>query len=311
MMMRRPGGVSGGGVMRALRTVGAAKRSLPDAAGGSRSATPPRIGTSASGSSQGTSPPPSSSSSSGSVTGLRSYPCPHDGDWDIVDDLEAKDDDKSKFYNEYVFGLPPSVAEAEDAVSTIKQIFIPDRIAQVREDGTQSSDKESVVNDATNGSHSANSDSDWIEPTLQITSFNGLKVAGHPEIINAFHQLHANEALQRMVVSLSVDKAVWDAIMKNKVVKELKNSFSEADSVEPQNSDDHPCPDAPGGVLKWIVNNTKARIMEVFHKITELVGNLFHSHQKNLKGFDKELSASFMITVMALIIIVVNRIKKS
>lgn len=33
--------------------------------------------------------------------------------------------------------------------------------------------------------------------------------------------------MQRMVVSISSDKAVWDAVMSNKTVQELKKTFLE------------------------------------------------------------------------------------
>lgn len=36
--------------------------------------------------------------------------------------------------------------------------------------------------------------------------------------------------MQRMVISLSSDKAVWDAVLNNEVVKELRGSISEEGS---------------------------------------------------------------------------------
>ncbi|KAJ0471076.1 hypothetical protein HanIR_Chr14g0725761 [Helianthus annuus] len=120
-----------------------------------------------------------------------------------------------------------------------------------------------------------------------------------------------------MVMSIASDKSVWEAVMNNEAVRELRDSFYEAnksilgDEVE---SSDGPAqvPD----VLQWILINTKAKLMEIVKKITEMVNRMFQSpgngKAKDEDGvetepFGKKVTSSFFLSIMVLMIIVVTR----
>ncbi|KAJ0661782.1 hypothetical protein HanOQP8_Chr14g0552311 [Helianthus annuus] len=114
-----------------------------------------------------------------------------------------------------------------------------------------------------------------------------------------------------MVMSIASDKSVWEAVMNNEAVRELRDSFYEGDEVE---SSDGPAqvPD----VLQWILINTKAKLMEIVKKITEMVNRMFQSpgngKAKDEDGvetepFGKKVTSSFFLSIMVLMIIVVTR----
>ncbi|KAJ0658119.1 hypothetical protein HanLR1_Chr14g0554231 [Helianthus annuus] len=120
-----------------------------------------------------------------------------------------------------------------------------------------------------------------------------------------------------MVMSIASDKSVWEAVMNNEAVRELRDSFYEANKSilgdEVESSDDRaPVPD----VLQWILINTKAKLMDIVKKTTEMVNRMFQSpgngKAKDEDGvktepFEKKVTSSFFLSIMVLMIIVVTR----
>lgn len=70
-------------------------------------------------------------------------------------------------------------------------------------------------------------------------------------------------------------------------------------------------------VLRWIFDNTKAKVMEVIEKITNLMNELFQSSddQKTTDGatdpFMEKLKTSFLLSIVVLLIVVVSRAHKA
>ncbi|OMO98166.1 hypothetical protein COLO4_14095 [Corchorus olitorius] len=123
-----------------------------------------------------------------------------------------------------------------------------------------------------------------------------------------------------MVFSLSSDKAVWNAVLNNEVVRELRESFYAAEENNPlssegssdENSDES---NKATNIVMWIFDNTKAKIMDIFDKITKLVNELFKMPPDYEKGaaegtlgpFEERLRTSFLLSVVVLLIVVVAR----
>lgn len=69
--------------------------------------------------------------------------------------------------------------------------------------------------------------------------------------------------------------------------------------------------------LSWVIVNTKARVMELIDKITKLVNELFHTEEgdktadKNADPFAEKLRASFLLSVVVMLIVVVARSSKA
>lgn len=64
-------------------------------------------------------------------------------------------------------------------------------------------------------------------------------------------------------------------------------------------------------ILRWIIDTSKTKIMELINQISDLVGVLFRT-----KGFDETteilngvIKSAFMLTVMVLVVIVVSRLQ--
>uniref|UniRef100_A0A7N0U6G8 Uncharacterized protein n=1 Tax=Kalanchoe fedtschenkoi TaxID=63787 RepID=A0A7N0U6G8_KALFE len=125
----------------------------------------------------------------------------------------ASDDD-------LLFGPAPSVDEVQAAVSSLQHVIDPASFSLLVQYGYTSS--------ADNGAsdHSSNvSEVDWMEPSLQMYH-RVMPTPGSGRVFDAFRLLHSDAAVQRMVVSLASDRAVWNAVLNNDVVKELRGSLN-------------------------------------------------------------------------------------
>ncbi|CAN6565133.1 unnamed protein product [Malus baccata var. baccata] len=146
-----------------------------------------------------------------------------------------------------------------------------------------------------------------------------LQSHGSERVYDAFHLLQTESSVQRMVMALSSDTAVWDAAMNNEVMRELRESSyadEEKSSDSPQeNSDDNN--DKATNIVKWIFQNTTAKVMEAIEKVTKVMGDLFQPPSSgNAKAeasnrFEDKLKTSFMLSVVVLLIVVVIRTHKA
>ncbi|KAJ0842423.1 hypothetical protein HanPSC8_Chr14g0641551 [Helianthus annuus] len=196
----------------------------------------------------------------------------------------------NQFVDDFVFSTVPSMDEVHHAIDSLQQVLNPPAL-----------------------SHESGWEFDWIEPSTSMLKAYG----GSESVYDAFRLLQTEPSVKKMVMSIASDKSVWEAVMNNEAVRELRDSFYEAnksilgDEVE---SSDGPAqvPD----VLQWILINTKAKLMEIVKKITEMVNRMFQSpgngKAKDEDGvetepFGKKVTSSFFLSIMVLMIIVVTR----
>ncbi|KAL5973598.1 hypothetical protein ACLOJK_030251 [Asimina triloba] len=160
---------------------------------------------------------------------------------------------------------------------------------------------------------SSKSESDWIEPVLHFSYPKALECRKYHSVLDAFWLLKRNPSVQRMVIFLSSDKAVWNAVMQNEVVQELRDSFyaehphENDDQTNSKKTDD----EVPVTFLRWLFYNSKAKIMEVVSKIMKLTDDLLRPPAKGkpMDGFEITLKSSVMLSIVVLLVIVMNRIK--
>ncbi|KAL7001713.1 hypothetical protein U1Q18_002861 [Sarracenia purpurea var. burkii] len=262
---------------------------------------------------------PISASSALSIWLASSSPTSIDGiEWEYVGGNE--DEKVCSSDDDFVFGSVPSTDEVQSAVSALHRVLDPTSFSQLIKGRTAySSDTEDSDEIASplllNRVPSAGKELDWIEPSLQLCNPRVLQRHGFDRVYDAFHLLRTDPSIQRMVMSLSSDKAVWDAVMNNEVVRELRESLTKADNGVPENSN-HSADgsNAATDILRWIFNNTMAKLMELMEKITKLANELFQpSEDKNTKAaaatdmFQEKLRTSFMLSVVVLLIVVVSR----
>lgn len=155
-------------------------------------------------------------------------------------------------------------------------------------------------------------DRDWDEPSHSLYTSRMLQYSRSSDI--AFHLLETDPLVQRMVVSLSSDQAVWDAVMNNEVVKELRESIH---GVSGESLDEES--DEEGGdenILEWIVMFAKAKIMQVWEKMRELMSpNQEEENERRRRGGDgglnERVKTSFFLSMVVMIVVVLARAKNN
>ncbi|CAH8384724.1 unnamed protein product [Eruca vesicaria subsp. sativa] len=224
-----------------------------------------------------------------------------------------------------VFGSVPSVDEVHDAVSSLQQVFDGSSFSQLVRDKYESFPENGGGNQspiATGMVHqvpSFGSDSDWMEPSVQLCHSRILQPHAYDQVYSAFDLLRTEPSVQRMVISLSSDKAVWDAVMNNEVVKEIKELYNNGMSQDEESSNDTPGENnAAVDFIKWVFDNTMVKANEVFKKITRLVIELLSSHNDdgvNKKGKDakfnnwleEKLKTSVLLSIVVMLVVMVSR----
>ncbi|KAF3956973.1 hypothetical protein CMV_017961 [Castanea mollissima] len=219
------------------------------------------------------------------------------------------------YFDDYILGPVPSKDEVQNAVSAIQQVFEPASYPNLVRDKFASDLEKDVAYQVMSPT---GSELDWVEPSFHLCNSRVLQPHGSDRVYDAFHMLQTEPSVQRMVISLSSDKAVWDAVLNNEVVRELKESYFAVENNEPQSPDESSeGSNEATSVLSWIFYSTKAKVMEVFEKITKLVNELFPSteNEKTSAGatdpFQEKLKTSFLLSVVVLLIVAVTRAHKA
>ncbi|KAK9059668.1 hypothetical protein SSX86_020372 [Deinandra increscens subsp. villosa] len=230
-------------------------------------------------------------------------------DWEYVDGGGGGGDGVHGFCDDVVvFGGVPSEEEVHHAVSSFREVVESCSFRQMRE--TYGSDDDGV--ETPTRFKEPGLELDWTEPSMQLCYSTSAD-----KVLDAFHLLQTEPSVQRMVISLSSDKAVWDAVMNNEVVRELRESVIEDKSIfdgsEGGVHDSNPVTQ----VLRWIFVNTKDRVVEIVEKITKVVNELVRPMNKDekaktdgnvgLDSFEEKLRSSFFLSVVVLLIVVVSR----
>ncbi|XP_031259156.1 uncharacterized protein LOC116117262 [Pistacia vera] len=216
------------------------------------------------------------------------------------------DGDDGKSHDDFILGSVPSVDEVNNAVSALQQAFDPASYSLVRDKYAYNLDKDAEL--------------DWVEPSLHLSNSRMLQPYGPDRVYDAFHLLQTEPSIQRMVVSLSSDQAVWKAVLNNEVVRELKESFYAAAEDSESECSTEICDDSNPAmnIIKWIFHNTKARLIEVIDKITHIVNEVFKPSDDETPTtgsktagatdpFEEKLRTSFLLSVMVLLFVVVTR----
>ncbi|XP_042991619.1 uncharacterized protein LOC122318393 [Carya illinoinensis] len=245
------------------------------------------------------------------TSGIPTWPPPlsqsDELDWVSVDGSEDKR--PLGYFDDFVLGPVPSMDEVQDAVSALQQVFDPASYCKA---------VPSVDNGVADQVTSPTGlELDWVEPSLHLCNSRILQTQGSNRVYNALHLLQTEPSVQRMVISLSSDKLVWDAVLNNEVVRELRESYSAVENKELQSpNESSEDSNEVANILRWIFDNTKAKVMEVIENITKLMNELFQSpdNQKTTGAtdpFKEKLKASFMLSVVVLLIVVVSRAHKA
>ncbi|XP_058205744.1 uncharacterized protein LOC131319499 isoform X3 [Rhododendron vialii] len=243
--------------------------------------------------------------------------CWDEFEWVYVDGAEDETSSSYGFNDDFVFRPVPSKDEVQNAVLSIQQVLDPTSFSKfIKGRLPYNSDNdvaEEIASPRMNRVSSVGQELDWIEPSFHLCNPRMLQYRGCDRVYNAFHLLHTDPSIQMMVMSLSSDKAVWDAVLNNEVVRELRESLIKGfDSVPENQSDRSDVFNAAADILNWIFNNTKAEVLKLMEKITKLVNGLFQSREDETTGgatepIEGKLQTSLMLTIVVLLIVVVTR----
>ncbi|XP_015069734.1 uncharacterized protein LOC107014368 isoform X2 [Solanum pennellii] len=245
-------------------------------------------------------------------------------EWECLEDNNNNNNNNSILFDDYILGPVPSTDEVHHAVSALHQVLEPTYFAYSTDDGLGYKSNEDTSDELTssiNLTHevlsSSGSVSDWIEPSIHICNSKLLQSYGSNRVYDAFHLLQTEPSIQKMVISLSSDKAVWDAVLNNEAVREIRDSLKQADNgLQAGNSEeglDKSDSDGTVDVISWIVVNTKEKVLEIVEKIIEFVNEWFQppEEEKTSDGdtdpFEEKLRTSFFLSIVVLLVVVVAR----
>ncbi|XAR63232.1 hypothetical protein NMG60_11023102 [Bertholletia excelsa] len=187
-----------------------------------------------------------------------------------------------------LFGRVPSRSEVEKALSDLQHFMT--------------------------GAHT--SESGWYQRVLSLCDTRILQCLGYAIVKEAFRLLQTDPSFKRMVISISCDPAVWNAILNNQAVQKLRESILLPESlrsgaeVRPEITSE---PDLVTLILKWILDIAAALIMELVERFSSLVSDLFRLPERKeaaaeINGeLDIKLRSSLLLSILILVIVVVTR----
>ncbi|CAN1159206.1 hypothetical protein LINPERPRIM_LOCUS12279 [Linum perenne] len=333
------GGGAGGAGGNMMRAVGRAVTRAGVAGLQDPISAPSTAGGSSSNSASPASRKSRNSSSSGSGSGLKAefplnfgWTSPYYGggpfdeyarDWEWVDGGESSSSDEKEVYiygltDDFGFGSAPSADEVNSAVNQLTQFVGSGRYNRLIRDKYGDDEMENPTA----------FELDWKEPSSpQFYSSRALQQPyGSEAVHRAFHLLQTDQSVQRMVTSLSSDAAIWDAVMNNEVVRELRQAYypderssdsaTSNSTVSDVTDEADDSTNTSGNVVKWIIDNTKARMSELIENIAKLFNMVFAPRggddgddQNNGGGrvFEEKLTTSLLLSVVVLLIVVLGR----
>ncbi|GMH17220.1 hypothetical protein Nepgr_019061 [Nepenthes gracilis] len=182
-----------------------------------------------------------------------------------------------------VFGSAPSRIEAENALAAFQSFM--QRFSSC---GTEFS---------------------WLGPVLSNYVSIAMESPGFQRVNDAMHLLQMEPSLQRMVVSISSDQAVWDAVLKNTAVQELRGSLQGVEVGRLQRSMEEA--DIFSQILRWILDILTAKAKELIDKLRSIFDEILGAPGKKNAAIDhleEMLGSSVLLSMVILLIVVVTRI---
>ncbi|GMY23284.1 hypothetical protein FCV25MIE_18525 [Fagus crenata] len=162
------------------------------------------------------------------------------------------------------------------------------------------------------GKSSSGSELKWLEQKLDGFDPRLLLSQGYRRFCDAFQLLYTDPTIKRLMVSLVCDKAVRDAVMKNESVRNFRWTPYTVDYGRPQSSDEEP--DLAANILRWILDATRTKVIELIEKFLSLVNELFQPPDKenpkegNKEQMEEKVRSSLLLSVVIILIVVVARI---
>ncbi|KAH0980568.1 hypothetical protein GBA52_007745 [Prunus armeniaca] len=155
----------------------------------------------------------------------------------------------------------------------------------------------------------------WLQQILDCCVTRKLLTYGQRRVYEAFQLLQTDPCVKRLVVSLSSDKALWEAVTNNELVKKLQEPIFPG---LPQSENEEP--ELSTRIMRWIMDVTKAKIMELIETFQSLVNEMFlppetppseNPTTDDEDQFEAKVRSSLLLSVVILLIVVVTRFHKA
>ncbi|MFS7898009.1 hypothetical protein Hanom_Chr00s015094g01754141 [Helianthus anomalus] len=139
-----------------------------------------------------------------------------------------------------------------------------------------------------------------------------MKSLGQKRLLDAYHHLQTDPFVQRLVLSISSDIRVWDAILKNDAVQDLRGSLPLAEADEECATYMHE-PNSTSAIVKWIFAVMKSKIVDLVEKLEVFVFETLYPVSKKTTSTSKpdileeKVRSSLLLSIVVLVIVVVTR----
>lgn len=225
-----------------------------------------------------------------------------DGDWEeVVAGAPGTGEMEEEEEYRVVFWSPPTIDEVTGAVTSIQEVFENSFSAD-----SDIANKQALLSTSGHSSGNSSGSDDWIEPAAYVLNSTALLSREHRNVLDAFRLLQKDPSVQKMVMSLSCDKAVWNAVMNNEAVQDFRRSLHDGKEIDRKGDTG-----GPAEVLKWILVSAQAKIVEFLENMMKIVNMLIHPQDDEEKPdpYSDAVKVSFMLTVFVFIVVAIARIK--
>ncbi|CAK9328770.1 unnamed protein product [Citrullus colocynthis] len=154
----------------------------------------------------------------------------------------------------------------------------------------------------------------WLQPLMNSCDSSILHSRGYRLLCKGFQWLLTDPTFKGLVISLCLDKDVWDAIRNNGIVEKLQGlPSSEGGKGNPRSSKQGP--DFGNAILSWILQMSITKIRELIENFVFLLNNAFRFPGKEkLKPeirdeIDEKIQSSLALSLVVLLIVVVARVQ--
>ncbi|KDP28849.1 hypothetical protein JCGZ_14620 [Jatropha curcas] len=129
---------------------------------------------------------------------------------------------------------------------------------------------------------------------------------------DVFRLLQTDPVIKRLVVSLASDKHVWDAVMNNQMMLQLRKSFvfaAESCRIQSCNGEK----DVVSCMLSLIMDIAKAKVTQLIQKFQALMNEILQSSEReelteeNRDEADDRVRSSLLLSIVILLIVVLSR----
>ncbi|XP_073138112.1 uncharacterized protein [Henckelia pumila] len=162
--------------------------------------------------------------------------------------------------------------------------------------------------------HSASkSELDGVQQLLhRLDQTNMLQSPGYAKFRDAFRTMQVEPAFKNTVTSISCDKAVWEAIQRNKAVQDLPGSIFAAKKGRLLNCSEEEA-DIIFLILRWILNFTRSRVLELAERFGFLLAEMIQSSPKDKPTseldhlLEEKVRSSLLLSIVIMLIVVITR----